>query len=796
MSRKSTGWSCLADSMVTALWCLSNTASGEEGFLVKGGQAQAVIVVSSDAGDFHRWVAGEIQRYVKQLSGAELPIVTPSELPAGKPLLVVGEPQTHPLVAAAEAQKQVTLSDLKPDGFVLQSVEWEGRPAIVVAGRDEPGTMYAAYELLERLGIVFQLTGDIIPQQKPDLPLPALDVRMEPVFKDRGMHCWHGARWYMGLDDFRREIDQLAKLKMNVLQFYWGLGGPWAEFSYDGKVAEIFGKKESGYVAWRGASGTAHNVLVGRECFPENGYLGPPEFAQVQTEEEAYRTAREFLRELIRYAHTRKVQVWLNMGEMPFVPPNLAPPGSKRGFEFYCGVSLPHYDPAVLDIWEAAVGSMIESYPEADRYWVLSRCELWNGVKPAHSFSADDPQMQAFIRDYEHLRPLIPPKSPEAEKAGLVDLDLADIALADKLVRRIKARYPTAQLGAALIFRGGQLRALDAALPKDVALMNMVNFVGETAMRYFEGIHGRDLVVWPRITDDGCELNIQLNAMMYDHDEVIPGGVRYGLSGILGQLNKSRGAEPSAQYIAEGAWNPEIHCQSFYDRYLRRLYGPAALEALQKAFLLLEENEKTLGWYGRRGLFSTWSASSALGIALRRVDYRQEPLNLDRQELEQAIQAAEEQRQFWNGRAAHCRQALEWMQQARPQVWPGSREELDYVIFKTENFITVFELLAAAQEARAAFDRALLARTEGQADRVGEPLEQSRRALERANRLARRAAEQMIPYAHIPTERHILWIFNQALPSYEEAQRYLDEVIAIHQAMGPSGPGVKGAGES
>jgi hypothetical protein len=110
---------------------------------------------------------------------------------------------------------------------------------LLAGGNDQTGTMYAAYELLERLGIVFQLTGDIIPQQKPDLELPVLDVRMEPAFKDRGMHCWHQIRWYMGLEELRHEIDQLAKLKMNVFQFYWGMGGPWAEFSYDGKVAEI-----------------------------------------------------------------------------------------------------------------------------------------------------------------------------------------------------------------------------------------------------------------------------------------------------------------------------------------------------------------------------------------------------------------------------------------------------------------------------------------------------------------------------------------------------------------------------
>ncbi|MFH1922056.1 MAG: hypothetical protein ABIP48_19495 [Planctomycetota bacterium] len=772
---------CLVAVVATAFLFFADAASAQERFLAKGGQAEAVIVVGGEGDTFDRWVAGELQRYLEKLSGAEFSIVTSDKVPPQKPLIVVGGPESNPLAASAQEKELVSFAGMKPQGLVLKSIDLAGTPAVVAGGNDETGTMYAAYELLERLGTVFQLTNDIIPQQKPELALPALDVRMEPVFKDRGMHCWHGIRWYMGLADFRREIDQLAKLKMNVLQFYWGMGGPWAEFSHGGKVMEISGTKESGFVAWPGASGTAGSVKVGRECFPEDGYLGPPEFAGVQTQEDAYRTAREFLREVIRYAHTRKVQVWLTMGEIPFVPTSLVPPGSKRGRSFYCGVSLPPSDPAVLDIWEAAVRSMIESYPEADRYWVVSGSELIGSGRPVHDIPANDPQIQALIRDYASLRPLIPEKPAAAKDLGLADLDLADIAVADKLVRRIKARYPTAKLGAELIFRGGQLRALDSALPKDVSLMNMVNFRGETAMSYFDGIQGRDLVVWPRITDDGCELNMQLNAMMYDHDEIISGGVRYGLTGILGQLNKARGAEPSAQYIAEGAWNPEIRCQSFYERYLRRLYGPEALDALLKAFLLLEENEKTLGWHGRRGLFSTWAASNRMGVALRRVDFKEEKLKLDPQELEKAVQAAEGERKFWDGRAAHCGQALELMRQARPKVWPGSRDELDYVIYKTENFMTVFELLSAVQEARAAFDRVLLAMSAGgAADEVAKQLEQCQTASDRANRLVRQAAEQMIPYARIdPTERHILWIFNKAMPSHESTRKYLAEVIAF-----------------
>jgi len=772
MSTRLSCCGCLLGAVVATSVFLANDALAQEQLLAKGGQAEAVIVVGEGKGQFDRWVAGELQRYLQALSGAEFSIVTSDKVPPGKPLIVVGGPENNPLAASARQKQLVSFADLKPEGLVLKTVELDGRPAVVAGGNDETGTMYAAYELLERLGIVFQLTNDIIPRQKPDLVLPALDVRMEPALKSRGMHCCHGIRWYMGLEDFRGEIDQLAKLKMNCLQFYWGMGGPWAEFSYGGKVAEIIYPKESGYCAWAWNSGTAKTVMVGRECFPRD-YIGPPEFANVQTQEEAYSTARDFLREVIRYAHTRKVQVWLAMGEMTYVPPNLVPPTTAKslGFgPFYCGIAIPHGDPAMLDIWEAAVGSMIESYPEADRYWVCTGSE-------AH-IAADDPRTQAMIRDYAGVRPLLPRKPPAA-----MDTDLADVCAAGKLIRRIKARYPTAKLGAELIFRGGQLRALDSVLPKDVWLMNMVNWSGETEMSYFDGIEGRELVVWPRITDDGGELHMQLNALMYDHDETISGSVRYGLTGILGQLNKARGAEQSAQFIAKGAWDPEIRCRSFYEDYLGRLYGPEALDSLLRAFLLLEENDKTLGWRGRRGLFGTYHHGNRMGVELRRVNFKEEKLELDQEAVEKAIEAAEADGKFWEGRAAHCRQALELMRQSRPEVFPGSQEELDYAIYKTENLITVFDLLVAVDETKAAFDRALLAKIAGEGDQVGKQLERSRTALDRANRLVREAAEQMIPYARIPTEKHILYLFNDAMPSHESARSYLAEVIAIHKGQ-------------
>jgi len=756
-----------------ALLWPSQAMLAREAFIAKGGRAETVIVLGPDANPFQQWLAQELQRYLAQLSGAQIPIVGSDKVPSRTPLIVVGGPESNPLARAAQAQGTVDFRNLKPDGFVLKCIESKGAPMLLAGGNDETGTMYAVYELLERLGIVFQITGDIQPQPKPDLVLPGLDERIEPAFKHRGMHCCHGIRWYMGLADFRQEIDQLAKLKLNVLQFYWGMGGPWTEFSYGGLTAEIIYPKESGYCAWAMNSGTARSVQVGRECFPQE-YLGPPEFAKVETQAQAYQVARDFLREIIRYAHSRKVQVWLALGEMTYVPPNLVPRPEKRlGFgPFYCGIAVPHGEPAMLDIWEAGVRSMIETYPEADRYWVVTGSE-------AH-IAADDPQSQALIRDYARLRELLPPKPSAA-----MDTDLADVAAADQLMRRIRARYPAAKLGAEMIFRGGQLRALDAVLPKDIWLMNMVNWEGETAMSDFDRIQGRELVVWPRITDDGCELNIQLNAMMYDHDEVIGGGVRFGVTGVVGQLNKARGAEASAQYIAEGAWNSKINCRSFYERYLGRLFGPDALSLVTQAYLLLEENEKVLGWHGRRGLFGTYHHGNRMSVDLRKINYREPQPRVDQDKVQKAIKTMEEDREFWNNRAAQCRQALEQLHQAHAKVLPGSRTELEYVTYKTENFVTVLEELSAASEARAAFDRAVLAMSAEQASEVDRELERAQAALKRANQLVHDAAQQMIPYARIPTERHILYLFNDAIPSHESAQRYLAEVRTARRGLHP-----------
>ena len=131
---------------------------------------------------------------------------------------------------------------------------------------------------------------------------------------------------------------------MNVLQFFWGMGAPWVEVFHDGVRGELTTTPESGYLAigrdsrsWgrsvHTTTGTRSEVRVGRECFPHER-LCAEEFREVDSEDEAFAVAVPFLREVIRYAHRRCVQVWLASGELPFVAPQPGPAerqGRSRG---------------------------------------------------------------------------------------------------------------------------------------------------------------------------------------------------------------------------------------------------------------------------------------------------------------------------------------------------------------------------------------------------------------------------------------------------------------------------------
>ena len=722
--------------VAASVLCCAEASFAQQEFLAKNGRPEAVIVVGRDAGEFHRWVAGELQRHLKQLCGAEFSIVSSDQVPARKPLIVLGGPRANPLAAAAQDKQLARFTGLKPDGFLLKTIQLQGVPALLVGGNDEAATMYAAYELLEKLGVVFQLIGDIIPQRKPDLAMPTLDVRMEPAIKYRGLQMRHFVMPWMGLDDFRRMIDQMAKLKFNYLEFFWYVGAPYSEYSHRGETLQIepIYTKDSGYLTWHCTAGrhTAKDVEIGRELFKQERVCAP-EFAKVQNQEEAFQVAREWLTRAIDYAHERKIKIWLGQGDCPTVPPNLAKHSPLATGNFFNCRYMPPGDSVGAEIWEAMVASMIETYPKADGYWIW----LAEGGCPG----TKDPESQKVLAQYE-----------VNGKRSHSDSDLALVHYGKELIQRLKPRYPQAKLGLVVLFRTRLFRTLDGLVPKDVPFASMESQpYSRPCMEDFGGLGPRETWVFPRLDEDCNNLAMRFVVGLYEEDNVLRGSVANQVAGVAPYTGRIRGMEQNARYLAEGMWNPGLNADRFYEGYLRRIFGEAALPDMLQACKILENNAKAMGWTAG-GNFCNYSGPAPFGVPYLDPFKQSKP--------PQRKSNAPKQREFFAAAMPSLRDALDHFQRAKPKVLPGAQHEMDYVIFKTRSYILHLETFCAWLDAIMAYDGIVQAKLKGDRAEMQKRLDQCRAAYLAARDLTRKSAELIAAKAEDGDEKYLLFRYN------------------------------------
>jgi hypothetical protein len=705
-------------------------------FLAQAGQAKAVIAIGRDSGPFYRWVAGELQRYLRELTAAELPIITSDAVQPGQPLVVLGGPKANPLIASAQAKRLVDFAGLKQDGFIIQTVDLGGQPAIVAGGNDEASTMYAAYELLERLGVAFQLTGDIIPQQRRDLKLPAARVRMEPALRYRGLHMRHFVMPWMGLDEFRRMIDQMAKLKFNYLEFYWYVGAPHIEYSHRGEKRQIdpLYTKDSGYLTWHHTAGThaAKDVTIGREHFRQDRVCAP-EFQHVQNQEQAHQVAREWLRRAIDYAHQRKIQIWLGKGDCPSVPPNLAKHSPRATGSMFGAPFIPPGDSVGVEIWEAAISRMIETYPKADGYWI------W--LAEIGCPGTNDPETQKVLRQYE-----VNGKRPYS------DSDLALVHYGRELIQRLKRRCPQAKVGLAVLFRSRLFRTLDGLVPEDVPFESMESQpYSRPRMEDFAGLGQRETFVVPRLDEDINELAMRFAAGLYEEDRVLSGSVGNGVAGVALQTGRLRGMEQNARYVADGAWNPRLTAGRFHEAYLRRIFGEAALGELCQAYEILQENERAMGWTGFSN-FCNYAGPSPVGMPYLDPFEQATPPN--------AKSDPAKRREGYAAAIPRLGEALKHLTRARPTVLSGAQHELDYVIFKIQSYVLHLETLCAMLDGCIAYDRVVEAKLKEDKAGMQERLDRCRAAYLAARDLTCKTAKLMAAKVEDPDEKYILFRYN------------------------------------
>jgi hypothetical protein len=150
--------------------------------LIEHGTPKAVIVIAQGAGEEVEVAARELQSYLKKMTGQELVIARDNQPIEG----------TKVWVGPSRHTTGVDTSMLRRDGFVIRIVD--GNLALI--GKDEAGTQFAVYEILENLGVRWYWPGELgeVVPKTDSLVVGPLDLAQNPDFawRDRGPG---GALW-------------------------------------------------------------------------------------------------------------------------------------------------------------------------------------------------------------------------------------------------------------------------------------------------------------------------------------------------------------------------------------------------------------------------------------------------------------------------------------------------------------------------------------------------------------------------------------------------------------------------
>ncbi len=191
--------------MLAALTAAGPTAAVT---LVKDGAALGGIYVPSEPTLQEQFAAEELQRYIEKASGARLEIATGAP-EADAPAIVVAEVGRLGLVGeeATEAEEALSI-----EGVVNRTAGSH----VIVAGGGPRGVVYAAYDLLERLGYRWYWpgeTGEVTPSLD-DVTFEDLAIARDPSFVRRhsmgaASDGWADIRWNADV------VDWLVKARQN-----------------------------------------------------------------------------------------------------------------------------------------------------------------------------------------------------------------------------------------------------------------------------------------------------------------------------------------------------------------------------------------------------------------------------------------------------------------------------------------------------------------------------------------------------------------------------------------------------
>jgi len=516
----------------------------------RAGKAPA-IYIASDATALESFAAAELRRYVYLRTNELAAVVRVDSLDGlNNPGFVLdGKSRWLPPPAGdPPSDRQFSagaIRDLAPDEYWLKTILRNNRSYLLIASGEGPGILYGIYAFAEKLGVRFELNGDVVPDEMSVFALPVLDEGRRPLFKLRGIQPFHdfaeGPDWW-NEDTFKAVLGQAAKLRMNFFGLHtYPEGGPNAEPTVwiggpneSDNGGRVLASYPSSYQNTLRANAKSHNWgyqpkrtsdfhFGAAELFARDDY-GPdimdglmPEPKTPEASNELFDRAARMLRGAFAFARNLGIQTCIGTETPLTIPASVKERLRKDGKDFK--------DPRVVkEIYKGIFRRILLVHP-LDYYWFWTT-ESWTWS------DASDAEIKAVT---------------------------TDLAMAVQAAEELKVPFGLATCG--WVLGPPSRRTLfDEVLPKTVAASCINREVGKAPIDpNFARIDDRSKWAIPWLEDDPSLTSPQLWVGRMRRDAA--DALKYGCDGLIGIHWRTRILSPNVQALAWAAWDQSWNTQ-------------------------------------------------------------------------------------------------------------------------------------------------------------------------------------------------------------------------------------------
>jgi hypothetical protein len=562
-----------------------------------------------DPGDLERFAAEELASYLKRLFDIDAIPKTQTAVNADVHLLV-GTPQSNPVVAKVLGQDG--WPQVSDQGVVLKRATLDGKPALVIGGGSDVATLWSVYELVEHWGVRYFLHGDVFPEPRRAFRLPESDVVLEPNLRIRqwrtvndfacGPESW-------GLDDHRRVINQLAKLKFNRLFIsVW----PFQPF-VDPTVKGIRRKTAA---LWFDFRYPITDAMPGRNLFGSEPEFWNPDLPPRGASYEEFAAAGTgLIQGILSHAERRGMKSAMNAVITEF-PPEFAPllPDSEKvrqlgSMSIVPGPQTGVDDPSLTDLAVAFLRATVDTYSDLDyvllgmpehRQWVGEYERAWRALDRKYRLSElvrlKDVMAAAERRtDYS---------GGAARAMQEVKGDIVSLYFYDRLLTELNALEGTEGRDIKVIINSVAeelIPILPRVLPPDSETLNFVDYTPARILKRrdaLQQIPARKLPTTLIYTlhDDNVGLVPMLSTGTLH--EITRDIRQHGWSGFSTRYWLIGDHDPCVSYLARAAWQADATPESVYTDLLVARCGESSVRDMLEVFREVEAATLALEWHG------------------------------------------------------------------------------------------------------------------------------------------------------------------------------------------------------